>query len=124
MYLIEFTDGSSTTELVGKKSAFKDATDFLEKCRGEFDWILDELKFEINAEQVIDGLYSRFYRNMPSDYAYLDLESGYTFCDKGRGAFEVYVLPIRILKQKHAFMETLREASPETTASPNEVAAV
>ena len=93
MHLIAFTNGSSTTEFVGKKSGFKDAADFLEACKGEFDWKFDEIDFAVNPDDVFDGVYCRYYPRMPADMSHLDLESGYTFCDKQRGAFEVYVLP-------------------------------
>lgn len=103
MHLIEFTDGSSTTEFVGKKSEFKDASHFLGECRGEFDWKFDDIDFEIKHEHVIDGMYCRYYPKMPEDMSHLDLESGYTFCEKGRGAFEVYVLPWQKLCKELAF---------------------
>lgn len=83
MKLIEFTDGSSTTEFVGKKSAFKDPADFLEQCKREWDWKFDELDFEIKKEHVQDRAYCRYYPNMPEDYSHLGLESGYTFCERG-----------------------------------------
>lgn len=103
MHLIEFTDGSSTTELVGKKSAFKDAADFLKQCKGEFEWKFDDIDYEITVDHVVDGLYCRYYPRMPEDYSHLEMESGYTFCDPGRGAFEVYVIPWQELYEKLAF---------------------
>lgn len=103
MHLIEFTNGSNTTEFVGKKSAFKDASDFLEQCKGEFEWKFDEIDFEIKPEHVIDRAYCRYYPKMPEDYSHLGLESGYTFCEEGRGAFEVYVLPWEKLYKELAY---------------------
>lgn len=105
MKLIEFTDGSSTTELVGKKSAFKDPADFLEQCKREWDWKFDKLDFEIKKEHVQDGAYCRYYPKIPEDYSHLDLESGYAFCERGRGAFEVYFIPFRELYEKYAYGE-------------------
>lgn len=105
MHLIEFTDGSSTTEFVGKKSAFKDAADFLVQCKGEFDWKFDEIDFDIRVEHVADGMYCRYYPKMPNDMSHLDMESGYTFCDPGKGAFEVYVLPFRKLCKQFLYGE-------------------
>lgn len=51
-------------EIVGKKSAFKDATEFLEKCKGEFDWKFEDIDFEITVEDVHDGAYCRYYPRM------------------------------------------------------------
>lgn len=100
MILMEFTDGSSITHFVGRKSAFECDGDFLDKCIREYDWKIDELELDLRIEYVQDGVYCRFYPNMPQEMAYLDLESGYTFCDKGRGAFEVYVIDIRSIQGK------------------------
>lgn len=117
MKLIEFTDGSSITEFVGKKSAFKDANEFIEKCKSEFGHILEEIDFDIRVEYVVEGMYCRYYPKMPSDMSYLGLESGgYTYCDKGNGSFEVYVIPIRELIAKRSFLKGLDTMSEEKAA--------
>lgn len=114
MHLIEFTDGSSTTELVGKKSAFIDAADFLKQCKGEFEWKFEDIDFEITAEDVQDGAYCRYYPRMPEDFSHLELESGYTFCDPGKGAFEVYFIPWQKLRNERIYSGTkVEEVHPQ-----------
>lgn len=106
MELIEFTDGSSVTNFVAKKSIYKSKEDFLSDCLSEFDYILEDylndsewekMKSFTDTSIVEDGIYCRYYPSLPDDFAYLDMESGYTFCPKGRGAFEVYAIDFKQL---------------------------
>ena len=99
MNLMEFTDGGSVTNFVAKKSIYKSKEDFLHDCLNEFDYILEDYLSDSECEKmksftdtsiVEDGVYCRYYPRLPDAFGYLDMESGYTFCPKGRGAFEVY----------------------------------
>ncbi|WP_336769855.1 hypothetical protein [Bacillus bombysepticus] len=108
MDICAFTDGSSYTQFVGKKSLYESKVRFVEECIKEFSYILEDIfseqEFlkvieEMGAANVHDNLYCRYYPRMPEDVSYLDLEEGYLFCEKGRGAFEVYVIDIQELKK-------------------------
>ncbi|GAB6427986.1 hypothetical protein bcgnr5372_38530 [Bacillus luti] len=107
MDICAFTDGSSYTQFVGKKSLYENKGNFAEECIKEFSYILEEIFSEQEFLKVIenmvagivhDNLYCRYYRRMPEDVSYLDLDEGYLFCEKGRGAFEVFVIDIQELK--------------------------
>ncbi|WES09701.1 hypothetical protein [Bacillus paranthracis] len=107
MDICAFTDGSSFTQFVGKKSLYKDKEHFVKECIKEFDSILEDIFSEqeylvllnkIGSEIVHDNLYCRYYPRMPEEVAYLDLDEGYLFCEKGKGAFEVYVIDIEEIK--------------------------
>lgn len=103
MLICAFTDGSSYTHFVGKKSMYKYKLAFLQECFKEFDVILEGflteeewgIRKEIkNIELVYDNLYCRYYHHMSEEVSYLGLESGYLFCDKARGAFEVFAIDV------------------------------
>ncbi|HHL0969542.1 hypothetical protein [Bacillus thuringiensis] len=107
MDICAFADGSSYTQFVGKKSLYESKEHFAKECTKEFCYILENMLSEqdylkvmskINSEVVHDNLYCRYYPRMPEEMSYLDLESGYLFCDKNKGAFEVYVIDIEELR--------------------------
>lgn len=109
MDICAFTDGSSYTQFVGKKSLYRSKEHFAEECIKEFDYILEDMFSEqehvqvlnkIHAEIVYDNLYCRYYPRMPEDASHLDLEDGYLFCEKGKGAFEVYVIDVQELNNE------------------------
>jgi hypothetical protein len=82
------------TNIVGKKSLFKDKQAFLNwalnDCE-ELDEFLSEeseVKERLTAEDVKEG-FVRYYPNMPEGF---DIKSGYTFCGNEKGAFEVYYI--------------------------------
>jgi hypothetical protein len=94
MSFYEGGDGS-LTDIVARKSLFKNKEDFLKWILNdseEYETHYDDLElsevptFEIS--EVKEG-YVRYFRNFGEDSG-MSIESGYTFCDKGRGAFKVY----------------------------------
>ena len=79
--------------IVGRKSLFKSEEDFLKYLIEEDD----DMEYMVNNNDfdtehlTIDSIsedYVRYYPKMPEGF---EIESGYTFCNKGKGAFEVYV---------------------------------
>ncbi|GAB6553021.1 hypothetical protein bcgnr5378_06300 [Bacillus cereus] len=107
MDICAFTDGSSYTQFVGKKSLYENKDRFAKECVKEFSYILEDIFSEqeflkvmekMDAGIVHDNLYCRYYPRMPEDVSYLDLDEGYLFCEKSRGAFEVFVIDIQELK--------------------------
>lgn len=104
--VLDFRDGNSVTAFVGKKSEFSSVDAFLSACQSEFDYEIEKLGVTILPEHVVDGVYCRYYSKMPEDVSYLELESGYLFCDKGKGAFEVYCVSLRDLKKPVSAEET------------------
>lgn len=107
MELIEFTDGHSVINFVGKKSIFSSKEDFFKAMVNEFDCTLGQLFTEselakipeLDVEDlVLDGAYCRYYTRIPEEASHLGLESGYLFCPRGQGAFEVYVVNVDELK--------------------------
>lgn len=108
MEICVFNDGSSDTDFVGKQSLYKSKSDFLADCFGEFDWILESYLTEKEWHQmalfkdtsiVKDDGYCRYYPKIP-DSCGADIENGYMFCEKGKGAFSVYSVNISDLAKK------------------------
>lgn len=100
MNLITFSDGSSTTNFVASKKNYKTKEDFLKDCLGEFDYEISALKEKGVRMPTVDDVYEdycRYYPKMPQDYSYLELEGGYVFTEKRKGAFEVYAIDLRYL---------------------------
>jgi len=89
----EMGDGT-LTQIVGNKNLFKSKKDFLLWCLTD----CEELEYDFQDQTqnwTIDNIvesYVRYYSHMPEGF---NIESGYTFCNKGKGAFEVYVLDLR-----------------------------
>ena len=93
----EFGCGS-LTDVVGRKDLFKDKQDFLnyvlsDKCA--------ELEKERSSNNEIPKLtiedvkedYVRYYPNFPEGMS-MEVKSGWTYCDKNSGAFEVYSISL------------------------------
>lgn len=93
--VMAFEEGGcgATTNIVGRKSLFKSKEDFLNYCIKENEDIEDMVNnndFDIK-DLIIENVsedYIRYYPKMPEGF---ELESGWTFCGKGRGALAVYV---------------------------------
>jgi len=85
---MKFQEGGygSAMNVVGKKSLFKSEKDFLDMARDEYEIDIDEL----NEVYVA---YVRYYPCFGEDSG-MEIESGYTFCNKARGAMEVYCLDL------------------------------
>lgn len=105
MEICAFHDGSSFVDFVAKQSDYNNKAHFLSSCFNEFESILEDYFSEKEWNQmalftdttiVKDDLYCRFYPNMPEDSG-PDIESGYTYCQEGRGAFLVYSVSIEEL---------------------------
>ena len=85
----------SLIQIVGRKSLFNDKEDFLRYCNVDceeideyFDWVSKEEKPIYTIDDVSEG-YVRYFPKMPESF---EIECGYTFCSKGKGAFGVYIL--------------------------------
>jgi len=95
MPFYEGGDGS-LTDIVAAKSLFKSKEDFLywflndSEEYGDFlnGYLENEEKPFFTIDDVQEG-YVRYYPHFGEDSG-ANIESGYMFCNKGRGAFEVY----------------------------------
>ncbi|SNS22673.1 hypothetical protein SAMN05446037_1006112 [Anaerovirgula multivorans] len=85
----------SLTGIVGRKDLFKSKKDFLDWCMHDCDELESDFSFlDENPEFTTDDIsedFIRYYPRMPEGF---EIESGWTFCKKGRGAIEVYVLNV------------------------------
>ncbi|PKM67085.1 MAG: hypothetical protein CVU95_08350 [Firmicutes bacterium HGW-Firmicutes-2] len=83
----DFTDGNTTTDIVGNVKSFKSEEEFINMAVNEYgveDANIDNIKID----------YVRYYPKGRKDCGY-DGEGGYyTFCKKSKGAIEVYRLPV------------------------------
>jgi len=86
---MQFQEGGcgSPTNIVGKKLLFKDEKEFLEMAKEEFET-------DIDTFNEVYITYIRYYPCFGEDSG-MEIESGYTFCNKARGAIEVYCLDLR-----------------------------
>ena len=92
---VVFQEGGagSISDIVGKKSLFVNKFEFLEWLINECEEIeegYEELKLNLNVEDV-EERYVRYFPHFGEDSGF-EIESGYTFCNKGKGAFEVYTI--------------------------------
>lgn len=107
--IVEFTDGSSVTHFVGKKSLYANKGLFYQAVKQEFEDTIKryfneaerEVVGNLEASEIVhDTVYCRYYPRFSEDYSHLGLDGGYAFCNKGRGAFEVYVVNFEELEEK------------------------
>jgi hypothetical protein len=85
---MEFREGgcNGITDIVGRKSLFKNEQDFADFANTEFG-----IDAETSSAENVKTAYIRYYPKMPEGF---EIESGYAFCNKGRGAIEVYRLEV------------------------------
>lgn len=81
MAFMECGDGS-ITDIVGVKKLFKDKEDFADFALNEYDCFEEK-----PTADMVEVDYIRYYPHMPEGF---QIDSGYTFCKKGKGAIEVY----------------------------------
>lgn len=94
--VMAFQEGGcgSVTQIVGRKTLFKSKEDFLNYCATEnedIEEMVANADFDTN-DLIIDDIsegYVRYYPRMPEGF---EIESGWTFCKKGKGAVEVYIM--------------------------------
>lgn len=89
-------DGIS--HFVGKQKEYS-KEEFFEACKLDFE--------DIGITPTLDDVeetHSRFYPRMPEGF---EIESGYAFCDKAPGAFAVWTINVRTIRQRdceHEYM--------------------
>jgi hypothetical protein len=79
----------NATDVVGSKKIFNNAQEFIDFIYNEYDYVFEDV--EKPTVDKIKTDYIRYYPKMPEEF---EIESGYTFCKKGRGAIEVYRLEL------------------------------
>lgn len=82
-------DGVS--HFVGKQKEYT-KEEFFNECKIDFA--------DIGISPLLDDVeerYCRYYPKMPEGFG---LESGYTFCGKSSGAFPVWVIDVRAIRQR------------------------
>ena len=94
MSFLEGGDGS-LTDIVARKSLFKNKEEFLKWILNdseEYETHYNDLELSevptLELSEVKEG-YVRYFRNF-GEGSGMSIESGYTFSNKARGAFEVY----------------------------------
>lgn len=85
------------TDIVARKSLFKNKEDFIkwlitesEEYESYIDYLYPNETMPLTEEDVKES-YVRYFRNF-GEGSGMEIESGYTFCKKARGAFEVYCI--------------------------------
>lgn len=81
-YIIDFPDGS----YVGKTSEYKTEQGFIAGLKNEYD-----IDTEIIGSSNIERRYVRWYSKPPYPLNEDFPDGCYSFCERGRGAFEVFV---------------------------------
>lgn len=77
----------ASTDIVGSTKIFKSKDDFIDFAFKEYDYEFDDAEKPDPNNVTID--YIRYFPKMPFGF---EIESGYTFCRKAKGAVEVYRL--------------------------------
>ncbi|MFF2532306.1 hypothetical protein ACFVS2_25690 [Brevibacillus sp. NPDC058079] len=92
MELMPFRDNGNGAILsfVGKKSLFTSKEEFVENVLSEFEDDFSDLDPEcLPTIDDVKESHCRFYPILPEGF---DIQSGYTFCEPGKGAFGVYYI--------------------------------
>jgi hypothetical protein len=82
------------TNIVGRKSLFKNEQDFIDFIFNNYEYLFENINKEDISIDKIYITYIRFYPNMPN-YQSWEIDCGYTFCKKNKGAIEVYCYNIK-----------------------------